>query len=86
MYEYINRRNFLFAMAGGAVLSALHPAVSFGGERSGARRKKNVLFIAVDDLRPQLGCYGVKQIISPNIDRLASRGLLFERTYCQQSV
>ena len=50
------------------------------------RRKMNVLFIAVDDLRPQLACYGQKQIISPNIDRLAGRGLVFERTYCQQAV
>jgi iduronate 2-sulfatase len=31
--------------------------------------KPNILFIAVDDLRPQLGCYGEKQMISPNIDR-----------------
>jgi len=46
----------------------------------------NVLFIAVDDLRPELGCYGHKQILSPNIDRLAREGLLFERTYCQQAV
>jgi len=46
----------------------------------------NVLFIAVDDLRPQLGCYGRDDIISPNIDRLATEGLLFERTYCQQAV
>lgn len=46
----------------------------------------NVLFIAVDDLRPELGCYGREHIISPNIDRLAKEGLLFERTYCQQAV
>lgn len=44
--------------------------------------KPNVLFIAVDDLRPQLNCYGKSQIHSPNIDRLAKRGVLFERAYC----
>jgi hypothetical protein len=49
-------------------------------------RKMNVLFIAVDDLRPELHCYGNKQIISPNIDKLAEQGLLFERAYCQQSL
>lgn len=44
--------------------------------------KPNVLFIAVDDLRPQLGCYGQDRIVSPNIDRLAAQGVLFERSYC----
>ncbi len=48
--------------------------------------RPNVLFIAIDDLRPELGCYGVKEIISPNIDRLAKSGLVFSHAYCQQAV
>ena len=48
-----------------------------------AADKPNVLFIAVDDLRPSLGCYGVTDVISPNIDRLASEAILFNRAYAQ---
>ncbi len=44
--------------------------------------KPNILFIAVDDLRPELNCYGKTQIISPNIDKLAESGLTFNRAYC----
>jgi iduronate 2-sulfatase len=43
----------------------------------------NVLFIAIDDLRPELGCYGFSQIKSPNIDELAKQGLQFNHAYCQ---
>ena len=84
MKSTLNRRDFLSLLAGGTACSFFDPAFSIAEQIS--RRKMNVLFIASDDLRPQLGCYGYKQIISPNIDRLAASGLLFERTYCQQAV
>jgi len=45
--------------------------------------KPNVLFIAVDDLRAELGCYGNNYIKSPNLDKLASEGVLFNHHYVQ---
>ena len=79
----LTRRKFISRLAGSAAVVALGPALTVA---QGERPKKNVLFIAVDDLRPQLNCYGQTQIISPNFDRLASEGLLFERAYCQQAI
>ncbi|MEY3895508.1 MAG: hypothetical protein RLZZ214_1027 [Verrucomicrobiota bacterium] len=51
-----------------------------------ADQKPNILFIAMDDLRPELGCYGRDYIKSPNIDRIAKAGMTFKRAYCQQAV
>ena len=51
-----------------------------------AADKPNVLIIGIDDLRPELNCYGAEHIHSPNIDKLAARGTLFERAYCQYAV
>jgi arylsulfatase A-like enzyme len=48
--------------------------------------KPNILFLSIDDLRPELNCYGNSYIHSPNIDNLASNGLMFRRAYCQQAV
>lgn len=61
-------------------LVALFSLPAFGGERP------NILFIAIDDLRPELGCYGSEVAISPNLDALAREGLLFRRAYCQQAI
>ena len=44
-----------------------------------AKGRPNILFIAVDDLRPSIGCYGDKFALTPNIDRLAKDGILFNR-------
>lgn len=53
---------------------------------AGSSNDKNVLIFFIDDLRPELGCYGVDYIKSPNIDRLADSGVVFDRAYCQQAL
>ena len=51
-----------------------------------ATEKRNILFIAIDDMRPEFGCYGSEVAITPNLDKLAGEGVLFERAYCQQAI
>jgi iduronate 2-sulfatase len=46
----------------------------------------NILFIAADDLRAELNCYGQTHVITPHFDRLAGEGMVFDRAYCQQAV
>ena len=48
--------------------------------------RPNILFIAVDDLRPEFGAYGASYVKSPNLDRIAKAGITFYRAYCQQAV
>jgi iduronate 2-sulfatase len=46
----------------------------------------NILFISIDDLRPELGCYGAEHMITPNIDALSAKGVTFDRAYVQVAV
>ncbi|MBO9153694.1 sulfatase [Chitinophaga sp. GCM10012297] len=51
------------------------------GFSAAAQQKQNILFICIDDLRPDLGCYGNKEIHSPNIDSFAAKAAVFKRQY-----
>ena len=64
----------------------LGTAVTSRATASAASAERNVLFLAIDDLRPELGCYGNRLVSSPNLDRLAERSMVFERAYCQAPV
>jgi arylsulfatase A-like enzyme len=72
-------RRILRALFTLVTLLLAHPPVGAGETKT----KPNVLFIMSDDMRPDLACYGNQQVRSPNIDRLASRGVRFDRAYCQ---
>ena len=50
------------------------------------RSAKDILFLAIDDLRPELGTYGFDNVQSPNLDAFAAKSMVFERAYCQVAV
>lgn len=61
-------------------------AISITAQKRSKKPKYNVLFIASDDLRPELGAYGVTGIKTPNIDKIARRGTRFDNAYAQYPV
>ncbi|HRO47152.1 sulfatase [Agriterribacter sp.] len=65
---------------------AISTSFAFGQVKLLKPERPNVLFIAVDDLRPELGCYGKAHIKSPNIDRLAMSGVIFNNAFANYPV
>ena len=87
--KQLTRRHFLKgsgvaaaeALVGLMLSSSVTTTMAGNGEDN--QKRRNVLFISVDDLRPQLGCYGQQQMITPNLDRLAAGGVIFTNHFVQ---
>ena len=74
-------RALLLVCLSGCAASVAPPPSS-----SSTAQRPNVLFVCIDDLRPDLGCYGNLNIRTPNIDEFAKRATIFTRAYCQAAV
>lgn len=64
------------------ILLLLVPFFLVGISKGEETKRPNILMIAVDDLRPMLGCYGDERVRTPNIDALAAESMVFEKAYC----
>jgi arylsulfatase A-like enzyme len=83
----MNRRRFLQAGAAGAAGAALLPHAGCSMDESGSRERMNVLLLIIDSLRPDhVGAYGSTQVKTPNVDRIAARGLRFNRAFPEAMV
>ncbi len=82
--SYRHKSTFLLKRAGALLAILLLSGFTLAQPKQ-APPRYNVLFIAVDDLNNNLGCYGHPLVQSPNIDKLAKRGVTFQKAYCQIS-
>ena len=81
----ISRRDFIKTTAGSIVAAV--SGCAFGSRRTSGPRRPNIVYIIADDLGyGDLGCYGQKDIRTPNLDRMAREGMLFTQHYSGATV
>lgn len=76
-FSFVRLRSLVFGVA------SLSFCLPVSASESKIAQRPNVLFIAIDDLRTELGCYGLPEVQSPSLDRLASKGVLFTNHFVQ---
>jgi len=81
----MKRRDFLKALGVATLVGAVQ-SKDVPRQRRNSRRRPDVIFIAIEDIAPLMGCYGHPVVKTPNIDALASRGVVFNNAYCQVAV
>ena len=81
-----DRRDFIKYSLGGVSAGILSSTIHGTTYANTSGNKKNVLFIIVEDLKNIMGCYGHPIVKTPNLDRLAEKGVIFDHAYCQYAV
>ena len=80
MSQRINILNYL------NLLTRFITLLVFLNASASSTAKPNVLLLAIDDLRPEIGCYGATHMVTPHMDHLADQSMRFEQAYVQQAV
>jgi len=81
----INRRRFMQVIASSAAAMAL-PQIPLKAAEKAAPERPNILWISTEDISPDLGCYGDSYAVTPNIDKLAARGVRYTNVYSHSGV
>ena len=83
--EYMNRRRFMQVVAGSTAAMAL-PQIPLNAAGTADPQRPNILWISTEDISPDLGCYGDSYAVTPNIDKLATRGVRYTNVYSHAGV
>lgn len=81
----MKRRDFLHLMAG-TVTAMAWSRTSLGADESRRGERPNILWISVEDMNPDLGCYGDRYAVTPNLDRLAAQGVRYNNVFSHSPV
>ena len=83
--DNMNRRRFMQVAAGSAAAVSL-PQITINAAENVNKQRPNILWISTEDISPDLGCYGDSYAVTPNIDKLAARGVRYTNVYSHSGV